>query len=385
MPELLVFFIILFAGLIFSQLFNRLHLPYVTALVLAGVIVGPHGMGLIAMDDVVSFFASVGVIFLMFIAGSEVKTDIVKRVGWDIGIFALINGLIPLAVGLAIGLWLGLPWLTSMVLGVVFVSSSVAVIVPVLEKTGILKSKLGELLLTAAVFEDVASLLLLSFLLQSAGEANLWMPLAVMVLAIIILVLLRIFIPKIRRLMAWGKRGEDLFESELRFVFVVLLATVVLFEVLGLHAIVAGFLIGIVLGDSMRGRIEQKVHTVGYGLFIPIFFIAVGMQLDLAVFASRQMIGLLVLVIVGAVLAKVLSGMLGIAMVGYKETRQRLLAGVVTTPHLSTALAAAFTAAEFGLLSKELVSALIVLSVVTTLIAPLLIRMVVLKKGRVMV
>ena len=97
--ELLSFFIILASGLVFSELFRRLHLPYVTALILAGILIGPYFLDLMEIDGTIAFLGSIGAVFLMFIAGAEVKIESFKDIGKSIFILAMFNGLIPFMFG----------------------------------------------------------------------------------------------------------------------------------------------------------------------------------------------------------------------------------------------------------------------------------------------
>jgi len=195
--------------------------------------VGPYGFDLVGQDQVVEFLASVGLVFLMFIAGSEIKTSHLSKIGRSAVILALVNGAVPLAVGWAVGAWFGYGLVTSVVLGIIFISSSSAVIVPVLEARGLIQTKFGEVVLAAVIFEDVGSLLLLSFWLQRSEERSVLLSLLVVAVLALLLVLLRWAMPRLRALVLAGRRGDDLFETELRLVFVVLLAAVMLFELLG--------------------------------------------------------------------------------------------------------------------------------------------------------
>ena len=118
----------------------------------------------------------------------------------------------------------------------------------------------------------------------------------------------------------------------------------------------------------------SKLHALSYGLFVPVFFVLVGMEADFTVLFDAGRTTLFVgVVLVGAILSKYLAGLIGGMMDGFTHTESVLL-GVSGLPRLSTTLAAVFAAAEFGLLSAELVAALVAMSVLTTLVSPVLIR-----------
>ena len=231
----------------------------------------------------------------------------------------------------------------------------------------------GQAIVSSTVFEDIGSLILLAVILQSFTQKS-PIPIAVYIPAIIILlVVLKTVIPMIEKKYYAKKRGKDLFESELRFIFVTLLATVILFEILGMHAIIAGFIIGILLSDTIKGKIRDKVRTISYGFFIPIFFLILGMQTDISVFTSLSNITLLIVIVLGLILSKTVSGWLGGRLLKFSN-KESLLIGVSTTPQLSTTLAVAYAALSFGILSGEVISALVVLSIITTFFAPIAIK-----------
>ena len=280
--------------------------------------------------------------------------------------------IVPFITGFAIGIFFGFDFFNSLLIGIIFISSSIAIIVPSLESTGLINKKIGKSIVSSAIFEDIGSLLLLAIFLQSYTQIS-PIPLPLYIFTILsVVAALKLIIPRLQKMYHFKKRGKDLFESKLRFVFVVLLGTVALFEVLGVHAIVAGFLIGILLSDSIDGKVENKVRTVSYGIFIPVFFLIIGMQTDLSVYSSITSLSLTLAIIFGLFISKTLSGWVAGKIIGFTN-KESLLIGISTTPQLSTTLATAFVASEFGLLSKELITSLVMLSVVTTLVTPYLI------------
>ncbi|MAF35759.1 hypothetical protein CL622_01425 [archaeon] len=372
MAELFSFFLIIASGLLLSQTFRRLHLPYVTALIMAGMLVGPV-FNLVQVDPTIVFIGSIGIIFLMFIAGSEVKLKSFSNIGKDVIILAVLNGLIPFAVGTGIGLFFGFGIFTSLVLGVIFISSAIAVILPTLEANNMTATKVGELIISSTVLEDLASLLLLAVILQSFAPKSFLPTPIYLVLIVLIVVILKKFVPALQELFQHNKVASDIFESDLRFVVSTLIATVLLFELIGVHAIIAGFVIGVILGDSMKGEVEAKIRTISYGIFIPTFFLVIGMQTDLSVFTNNGAIPIAIVIVLGLFAAKIGSGLLAGKIIGLRK-EEGLLIGVASTPQLSTTLAAAFVALELGLLDQTLIAALVILTIVTTFVAPLAVK-----------
>ncbi len=373
--EFLPFFLILLAGVLFSAAFRRFHLPWVLALIVAGITVGPHGFQLVELNPVIDFMGNIGLIFLMFMAGLEVKLEHFKEFGKKVASLAFINSVVPFVTGFAIGYFFSFGFIPSLLLGIIFMSSSIAVIIPSLESSGMLEKKLGRTIVSATIIADVASLILLSILLQSVQTiTSLPLP-SFYFLLIVILIAFWYGLPKIRGLIPRRRDEEDLFESEVRIIFVLLIGTVVTFELLGLHPIIAGFFTGLVLSGSIQSKIVlEKLRTLSYGLFIPIFFILVGVNTDISFFLQGSAhIWFVFIIVFGSIIAKFSSGWIGAHVVGFRK-KDRLFVGFATIPQLSTTLAVVYTSVELDLLSNELVTAMVILSIVTTFIAPLALR-----------
>ncbi len=374
MAELLSFLILITAGLFLSELLKRFHLPYVVALILVGIIIGPYGIDLFEPSPVVEFLGTIGLVFLMFMAGLEVKISKLERLKGRVLKISLLNAVIPFAVGAFIAFYFGYSEIASVLLGIIFISSSVAIIVPTLEANGLLGSKLGRTIITATVFEDVFSLLLLSVVLQSINPTT-PLPLPAFYLFIFAaLIALKVIIPKAKEVFFSGlKKQEHIFEQEVRFIFVVLIGTVVLFELLGMHSIIAGFFTGLILSDSIKSTVlKEKLHAISYGLFIPVFFIIIGSETDITVFGNTGGALLLTIAILaGSIGSKFISGWVAGRLSGFNSSESSLI-GVSTIPQLSTTLAVAFVSYEFGLIDHRLITAMVVLSIVTTFMGPLL-------------
>lgn len=373
--EFLPFFLILIVGVLFSGLFRKFNLPWVLALIISGIIMGPQGIGLLEHNETIEFIGQIGLIFLMFMAGLETKISSFRNFGKSVIKISFLNATIPFVVGYIIGFYFEFGTFASLLLGIIFMSSSIAVIVPTLESLNIINTKLGRSIVSTTIIEDVASLVLLSILLQSVDPVtSLPLP-SFYILLVIILIALRYGLPRLRNLIPRHRDEKDLFESEVRIVFALLLGTVVIFELLGLHSIIAGFFAGLVLSDSIKSEmLLDKLRTMSYGIFVPVFFVIIGMGTDIDVFKNGSgAIGLVALIVAGSILSKLFSGWVGSRIAGFNNT-DSLVFGFATIPQLSTTLAVAFTAVELGVLDNQLATAMIILSIITTFIAPLVLR-----------
>jgi len=376
MENFLPFFLVLFAGIFFSMFFRRLHLPWVVVLILGGIIIGPHALGIFEPNPTIEFIGQIGLVFLMFMAGMETKLAIFREFKGGIFGLALINATIPFLVGIGIGFLFGYGWIIALLLGIIFVSSSIAVVIPSLEANNLLATRLGKSVVAITIIQDIASLVMLSILLQIINPVTV-LPLPLFyILLFVSLVALRWILPKLQRFFSSAVQGtKDLFQQELRVIFAILIGTVISFEVLGLHPIIAGFFAGLVLSGSIKSEIlKEKLHTISYGLFIPTFFIIIGTKTNLGIFLESNSAALLIAaVVLGSLLSKFVSGWIGGRIIGFTSS-QSLLIGASTIPQLSTTLAVVFAAAALGLLSQELVAAMVILSTVTTFLGPLLMQ-----------
>ncbi len=377
MDYLLFFLIVMAAAFILPEIAKKIQIPYVTAIIIAGNLIGPIGFNLINIGETAIFLAGIGAIFLMFTAGLAVKLSHLKRIRDKIAVITIFNAGIPFIVGYFITSYFGYNTLTSIVIGTIFVSSSVGVIVPTLKETKLIDTKLGKSIISAAVFEDTTSLLILAILLQyTSPQTNMPIPVYVAML-LVTLIFLIIFLPRIEKAYIKHKKEaqkKDIFERELRFVFVVLIATALFFELIGIHAIIAGFLVGLILADVIKHRmVFHKIHTIGYGIFIPIFFLIIGMKTDLSiVIVAKKNILITLAIVFGLIFSKFFSGWLSGMLLGYKSKDSSVI-GAATIPQLSTTLVVALAAQEFHLLDNVLVTAIVVLSIVTTLASPSLV------------
>lgn len=376
MPELFPFFIVLSAGLMFSELFSRLHLPWVIALIMAGIFIGPHAFDVYEPSNTMSFIGEIGLVFLMFMAGLETKLSAFKE-GWrGVEILSLTSGVLPALVGYGLGLFFGFSHLTAVLIGIIFISSSVAVVIPSLQSNNLLDTNIGRSIISATIFQDVVSLILLSVLFQATDPvSSLPLPLFYILLGAVIVVM-RLAIPKVRNWLATEiHHHRDLFYEELRSIFIILIGTIIAFELMGLHPIIAGFFTGLVLSDSVENEaLKDKLRAVSYGIFIPVFFVLVGVRTDISVFYTSGGVNLLMVaaIVFGSLASKFASGWAGARLAGFSDNESALI-GSSCIPQLSTTLAVAFTGLELQAVPDSVVTALVALSVVTTLVSPVLI------------
>ena len=376
MEEFYPFFLIVFSGVFFSMLSIRTHIPWAVMLIVGGIVAGPSGFDIISINPTIDFIGQIGLIFLMFMAGLETKFSHFGGFKKSLLLLPFINGLIPFLVGVTVTWLLGYEPLTALIVGIIFVSSSVAVVIPTLDVSGVLHTKSGQSVVISTVLQDITSLVLLSLLLQTVSPVT-EVPLYVFYPVLFgVLIALRLLIPRLREwVVSMTTDSPDLFQLEFRSTFLILIGTVIAFELLGLHPIVAGFFSGLVLADSIKSKVlKDKIKTISYGIFIPTFFIVIGLQTDMHVFRDMgAVMVVLVSIVMALVVSKYLSGYFAARLTGFSKVESNFFAAT-SLPQLSTTLATAFVAFNLGLLDQTLLTSLVMLSVFTVLLSPILIR-----------
>lgn len=374
MQDLLPFFIIFLSGIILSEFFSRLHLPWVIALIVAGIFVGDSGLGIVHMSHALDVTAQFGLIVLMCMAGLETRlSDVVAQVR-QVGIVSIVNSLIPFIVGTAFMLLLGYDADVSLLVGAVCLSSSVALVIPILQNRGLLKLPIGRTALSVITIQDVVSLVLLSLLLRVHNPETILPTWLFFIVLVAILGLFQWLVPKITLWLKNINKNQKGYEGDIRVVFLILIGAVVLFQIIGLHPTIAAFFVGMMLADCHTSeRLRAKLHVLAYGFFIPLFFVVLGLSFDFGVLSapgSRFVIfGLVTL----ALVTKFASGAITARMQGFMR-RESFLIGSVTMAHLSTPLVIAYTGTEIGLFDSTVRTALIALTIVSAFFVPVMVE-----------
>lgn len=369
----LVLLFILFIGLIIPEMAKKLKLPYITVLILLGAVLGPNSLDYVQPNNIIDFFGFLGAAFLLLMAGMEAKINQLKRLRKKIYIMAAANGLIPFGVGVAITRYFGYSWMASLLVGIVFLSSSFAIIIPILKSAKLFNKQIGQTIASAVILEDIFSLLLLAIVLQTVAPITQF-PLPIyFAILIFSVVLLKSILPSFAKYVFRRWKDHDEEESRLRFVIVLLMAVLFYFSLLGVHPISAAFLLGILLADVVKsGELYTKLHTLAYGLFVPVFFFVVGMKMDLKIFTAIDFQEIIIFCLVaGLILAKFLSGYFAARWDRFSRKNSWIF-GIASTTQLTTTLAVTYAASNLGIMDSTLVTGIVLISVITTLLSPLL-------------
>ncbi len=368
--------VILSFGLLLPDFFRKLRIPFVTSLILVGSMLGPNGLNYVQFDEIISFFGFLGMTFLMLMAGLDADIRKLKSLKGKMILLAAVNGLVPFLVGFGLTQLFGYSLTTSVIIGVVFMSSSVAILIPSLKTSGIFRKDVGQLILSAALIVDAASLVLLSVILQTISPVTQLPLLSYIFVLVLSMAALFYFVPLLSRKFFHRKPTPKRdYEKQLRFVIVIVMGVLVYFSALGVHPILAAFVIGLTLSNAVEHEtIFTKLYTMGYGLFVPVFFFIVGMEMDLKLLLNFDATNVIIISIIsGLIISKFLSGYMAGRAISL-SSKDSAVFGVSSMIQLTTTLAVIYVASSLGILDSVLVTSIILLSIITTILGPVLLK-----------
>ena len=370
--------------------FRQWSVPIVVGEIIAGVIIGRSGFGLVPSDHVViNFLAEFGLVFLMFLSGMEIDFSSLgmlqngrkngHKTAWGPVQIGVVSFILTLVVSDLISILftkMGLiqsPWMMSLILS----TTSLGVVLPVLKECGYLGKRYGQTLLIAALIADFATMLLITVYVAVRSRGLTLEVLLVLFLFIAFFAFYHfgtIFfnhVTAVRRIM--DELSHATAQIKIRIAIAIMLMFVVLSEVLGAEIILGAFLAGAMLA-LLRTKDDNhaisQLESFGFGFLIPIFFIKVGVDFNLpALLSSRQSLVLLPLLLLAALLVKIIPALVFRTVFSPKET---LAAGVLLSARLSLIIAASAIGTRLGVISSTVNSAIILVAIVTVTLAPMI-------------
>lgn len=333
---LLILVIILFAPIIL----NKIKIPHLLGLIIAGAVIGPNGINLMERDSSIILSGTAGLLYIMFLAGLEIDLADFKKNSKKSLVFGLYTFIIPMTLGTLTGLYvLHFSMATSVLLASMFASHTL-IAYPLVSKMGVAKNRAVNITVGGTIITDTLALLVLAIIVgMTTGEVNaqFWVRLSI---SIIVFGLIVMFIfPIIAR---WFFKHFDDNVSQYIFVLVMVYLGAVLAEMAGIEGIIGAFLSGLALNRLIphTSPLMNRVEFVGTAIFIPFFLIGVGMLIDYRVFfKDMETIKVAAVMIVVATVAKFLAAWITQKTFKFSADERRLIFG------LSNAQAAATLAA----------------------------------------
>lgn len=365
----LLFAVLLAAVLVAPILARRVRLPEIVVLLFAGFVIGPTGLGIVERAGVVAALGTVGLLFLMFVAGLELDLDDFAAQRRGSAGFGVATFVVPMVLGTVASLALGYGTLASLLLASCWASHTL-VAYPVFQRVGTVGNRAVAVSVGATIITDTAALLVLAVIArahQGALTPLFWLTL-VPSLGLVAVGALRLLPWLAGRFFAG--LGQD---RSLRFLFVMvaLFGLASVFEVIGIEAIVGAFVAGLALNRSVpnRGPLMERIDFLGGTLFIPLFLLATGMLIDLRVLAEPRTLLRGVVFTAVALAAKLLAALVAGRLLRFTGPEIGAMFALSTAQAAAT-LAAIVVGLEIGLLDASTVNAVMLVILVTCLVAP---------------
>ncbi|MBZ8181518.1 cation:proton antiporter domain-containing protein [Oscillatoria salina] len=367
------FTILLLVILILPPIFERLRLPGLVGLLVAGVCLGPDGLGLLSAEsETMKLLSDIGKIYLMFVAGLEIDLAEFRKTKNRSLTFGFATFIIPLIGGASVGLALGMGWNASILIGSLLASHTLLGY-PIVNRLGVTNNEAVTVSIGATIFTDISALLILAICVSiHAGDFS-----AVSLVS----QLGALAIYSVIVLFGFGWAGKEYFrrtgdEESNQFLFVLLavfLASVGA-QIINVDKIVGAFLAGLAVNDVVGGSpVEEKIEFVGSTLFIPFFFVDMGLLLNVSGFVNTLTTELLLTgAIVGVLIScKFLAAFITKQCFGY-NWNETMTMWSLSLPQVAATLAAALVGLNAGLIPDSVFNTVIVLMLVTAILGPVL-------------
>jgi len=402
-PEetLLLIFVAFLAAKIGGEIMERMKLPAVTGELMAGVILGPTVFGLITSDD--TFFdvlAQLGATFLLFTVGMETKLSELKKVGRVATSVAVLGVVLPFIMGYYVSILLFASSIEAMFIASALVATSVGITARVLEDLGMIHSTEAKIILGAAVIDDILGMIVLTLVSGvAAGDLSMFNVVIVVGEALCFVAIVAILGTRIVRY-ASGKRDvrfdrtvngawaihystrafkrdswfDKLAQRQAPFVviLIVIFGLSAMASFVGLAAIIGAFFAGLIFSDTKETyELEHKFEPLNI-LLVPFFFVVMGARVDLRNIADVVPMAIVISVI--AILSKLIGCSLGAITRG---ERTALIIGAGMVPRGEVGIVVAMIGLNMETIGQDIYSVIILVSVVTTLYAPFLIKTVI--------
>jgi Kef-type K+ transport system membrane component KefB len=373
--DLLIVVAVAFAAPFLLGLFPRVRLPSVVVEIVAGIVVGPSVLGIVEVDQVIEVLALVGLGFVLFLAGLEIEFE--KLRGQVLRLTA-IGFVVSFAVALVVAFGLSAGGLveTPLLVAIILCATSLGVIVPVLKDSGEIATPFGQLIVAAASIADFGAIILLTLFFSGEGGvgATLLLLGALLVLAAVVFATVR-GAERSMRIKADLLRLQDTTaQIRIRAAIVLFVGFAAVAEELGFEVILGTFIAGAIISLLDRDEVmthpdfRRKLEAIGFGFFIPVFFVTSGVRFDLDALVAEASNLAMVPVFLAALL--VVRGLPALLYRRVLDARRTAVAGILQATSLPFIVAASAIGLELGLIDAAESAALIGAGLLSVLVFP---------------
>ncbi len=370
--------IILISTLLAGHMSKRIGMPAVIGQLLVGIILGPALFGVLHENSFIHTFSEIGVVLLMFIAGLESNLTLLKKYFKPSLVVAVLGVIVPVISMYGMSLAFGISQLESLFIGVIFAATSVSISVEVLRELNVLESKEGTIILGAAVVDDLLAVIILSVLtslfgaqLAAASSTHMSLGLSLLLQALFMVAVyfsVKWIVPFVMHL---SRRLLVPYASAITSL-IICFGFVWFAEAVELSAVVGAFFAGIASSQTpYKEEINRHIEPIGYTVFIPVFFVSIGLSMNLA--SLNQHILFITILTVLAVFSKLIGSGLGARWMN-NSPQGAYTIGAAMISRGEMALIIAQIGYNAKLLSELYYSEIIFVIIITTVLAPLILK-----------
>ncbi len=366
----LIFSLILFIILLAPILLRKLNIPGIIGLIIAGVVVGPHGFNILEKNSAIDLFSTIGLLYIMFIAGLELDMNEFKSNKNKSLLFGLFTFIFPLSIGFPVCYYLlGYDFNASFLTASMFATHTL-VAYPIVSKLGVSKNQAVAITVGGTILTDTAVLIILAVIMgNSQGNLNSEFYIRLGVSLAIFSAIMFLVIPRIAK---WFFRKLES-EKHSHYIFVLSMVFLAAFlaEVAGVEPIIGAFVAGLALNKLIphSSALMNRIEFIGNSLFIPFFLISVGMLVDVSVILS----GPTALIVAGtlsvvALFGKWFAALLTQLIFKYSKAQRQLIFGL-SSAHAAATLAVILVGYKAEILDENILNGTIILILITCIVA----------------
>lgn len=363
---------------IMGELFERARQPVVVGEILAGIILGPYILNLIGPSHFYNVLAEIGVIILLFNVGLHTRIDEMMKVGPVSLVVAVLGIIFPFIFGYLYTLIIAHSTIEAMFIGAALVATSVGITARVLADLKILDAKVSKVILGAAVIDDIIGLIVLAVVTGLGKGTISYFKIGLVLAEAVAFVIFLIIIGKRVMYRFFGPQLGVFKSRNAPFTLAILicLGLSAVASYIDLAAIVGAFMAGMILAEfNIKFRLSMKTESL-YHFLVPFFFVMMGKQVDLSIFAHPSIIGAALILTIFAILGKLLGCGLGAITLGWKQAS---LVGVGMVPRGEVGLIIASIGLSLGVIEKDIYSIVVFMVIATTLLTPPVLRSMIFK------
>ena len=368
----LAMLVVLGAARFLDELFERLNQSGLVGQIVAGIIIGPGVLHWLEPTDFLAALAELGVLFLLFRVGLEVKPSELLRVGRTALLVGVLGVAAPFLAGFALLWFWGGSRIEAVFAGAALVATSVGITAQVLAAKGLLQEKASRMIMAAAIIDDVLGLLILA-LVSSVAKGTVNVPGLLSTAAVAIgftLIVVRWGAKTAERTLPSVSRRMKGSEGQFALAVVLLFSLAVLAVYAGVAAIIGAFLAGMALSETVAHRVHDLTQGITE-LLVPFFLAGIGLHFNLAAFASWPTVTLALAMFAAAVVSKLLGCGFGAYSLGRQDA---IRVGVGMVPRGEVGMIVAQIGSSLGVVGDQVYAVVVFMSIATTVLAPPLLR-----------